>query len=617
MVDRNPLPQYFGKEILDPKITSSTLMVEVAWEVCNQVGGIYTVIRSKTPYAMDKWGENYCLLGPYVHPNVMAAYDPVIDESDPFYQATVAMQKMGFEVYYGAWLITGRPKVALFNPASIKDKLAEIKYFLWKNHDIPTPANDPLIDDVLAFGHLVFLFFIELNRINKGKKKIIGHFHEWMAGTPIPKIRFDNLPITLVFTTHATILGRYLAMNDFTFYDRLPSYNWVAEAVKYNIDTQVKIERAAAHGSHVFTTVSDVTATECANLLDRKPDVILPNGINIERFVALHEFQNLHHEYKNKIHQFVMGHFFQSSKFDLDNTIYFFTSGRFEFHNKGFDLTLEALSKLNWMMKQYNSDKTVVMFFITQRPFSSINPQVLESRALMEELRQTCLAIQKQAGERLFHAAASGNDTKLPIINDFVDDYWKLRYRRTLQSWKSSKLPEVVTHNLMDKDADPLIAAIQKSGMMNSHDDRVKIVYHPDFISSINPLLSMDYHQFVRGCHLGIFPSYYEPWGYTPLECVASGIPAVTSDLSGFGDYVLKTMPYHEENGIFVIGRHKKTYDTAASQLAYYLFSFLKMNRRERIELRNKVDSLSVHFDWNVLYPHYESAYKMALDKLK
>jgi len=607
---------FFVRDILDHKSVSETLLVETAWEVCNQVGGIYTVIRSKAPCAIETWGDNYCLAGPYIHPNVAAAFDPVVNESDPFYQACQKLNEAGYEAHYGVWLITGRPKVVLFNPASIKSKLPEIRYFLWKNHYIPAPDNDELINNVLAFGHLVFLFFVELCKINAGRKKIIGHFHEWMAGTPIPKIRFDNLPVTITFTTHATLLGRYIAMNDKHFYDRLNHYDWEAEAKRYNIESQVKIERAAAHGAQTLTTVSEVTANECAALLGRRPDLILPNGLNIERFTALHEFQNLHHEYKEKIHQFVMGHFFQSTKFDLDQTIYFFTAGRYEFHNKGFDLTLEALSKLNWMLKQYNSDKTVVMFFITQRPFTSINPQALESRALMEELRQTCLAIQKQVGENLFYAAASGNGTKMPLLNDFVDDYWKLRYRRTLQSWKSNKLPDIVTHNLIDKDNDELLHAIRKTNMLNYPDDRVKIVYHPDFISSINPLFGMDYLQFVRGCHLGIFPSYYEPWGYTPLECVASGIPAATSDLSGFGDYVLKTMPYHEENGIFVINRHKKSFDTAASQLAYYLFSFLKMTRRERIELRNKVDNLSVHFDWQTLYRHYLSAYKLSLERV-
>ena len=279
-------------------------------------------------------------------------------------------------------------------------------------------------------------------------------------------------------------------------------------------------------------------------------------------------------------------------------------------------MTLLALKKLNQMLKENRSDKTVVTFFITKQPFHSINPNALQTKALMEELRQTCLTIQKQVGERLFYAAASSSDSKLPNLSEFVDDYWKLRYRRTLQTWKTNALPLIVTHNLVNDNDDPILNYLRKENLLNMHDDRVKIVYHPDFISTTNPLFGMEYGQFVRGCHLGIFPSYYEPWGYTPLECVASGVPAITSDLSGFGDYVLKTMPEHADNGVFVINRLKKDINTSANQLAYIMFNYLQLNERERIEMRNKVDSISPYFDWSVLFSYYENAYKMALERI-
>jgi glycogen(starch) synthase len=162
-------------------------------------------------------------------------------------------------------------------------------------------------------------------------------------------------------------------------------------------------------------------------LLGRNPDLILPNGINIHRFVALHEFQNLHKEYKDKIHQFVMGHFFHNYSFDLDKTLYFFTSGRFEYRNKGFDVTIEALARLNHKMHCEGIDQTIVMFFITKQPCHSINSQALQSRAMLEEIRSACSAIEKQIGEKLFYAAASSPDLQLPDLNSFVDEYWKLR----------------------------------------------------------------------------------------------------------------------------------------------------------------------------------------------
>jgi glycogen(starch) synthase len=432
-----------------------------------------------------------------------------------------------------------------------------------------------------------------------------------MASTCIPDLRREALPYQIVFTTHATLLGRYLAMNDSFFYDHLPFYDWQREAVNFNVLHTVKIERAAAHGCHVFSTVSEVTARECFHLLGRQPDVIVPNGLNIERFTALHEFQNLHKQYKEKINEFVMGHFFQSYSFDLDKTLYFFTSGRFEFRNKGFDITLDALARLNWKMQLEGLDMTVVMFMVTKQPFHSMNPTALQNRAMMEEIRQTTTAIEKVVGEKLFQAVASNPDTRqLPNLNNFVDDYWKLRLRRIVQSWKSDNLPLVVTHNLVNDNSDEILNSIRSHGLLNHRNHKVKVVYHPDFIASTNPLFGMDYTQFVRGCHLGVFPSYYEPWGYTPLESIASGVPTVTSDLSGFGDYVLKSMPNHEKNGIYVTHRRYNSYQDAAEQLSEQFLSFAKQSRRDRISQRNYTERASVLFDWEYLYEYYKKCYE-------
>jgi glycogen(starch) synthase len=607
-----------SKKILSSQEIENSILVEAAWEVCNQVGGIYTVIRSKVPAIVKRWEyNNYLLIGPYLSSNVAAVFEPIHDLSDHFGQAVKRLRDKGVEVHYGNWLITGRPKVVLLNPFSVYKALADIKTELWKDHQIPDQEGNELLDKVMAFGFLVKHFLMELDDVNnKGaQKNIIAHFHEWMAATALPGIRKEKLNMTTVFTTHATMLGRYLAMNDPEFYEHLPFFDWYKEAKHFGIDPMVIIERAAAHGAHVFTTVSEVTARECKYLLGRDVEVVVPNGLNIERFAALHEFQNMHQEYKLKIHQFVMGHFFQSYSFDLDNTLYFFTSGRYEYKNKGFDMTLEALARLNWLMKQEDIDKTVVAFFVTKKEYHSINPQVLQSRTVMEEVRQTCAAIEKQVGERLFYAAAASEDYRLPALNDFIDDYWKLRLRRTLQSWKSPFLPSVVTHNLIDDKKDDILNFLRRANLINHAGDKVKVVYHPDFISPISPLFGMEYGQFVRGCHLGVFPSYYEPWGYTPLECLASGVPAVTSDLSGFGDYVLQHMTDLEEQGIYVVQRNNRTYEEAVNQLTNSLMEFVLQDRRERITQRNRAEESSVSFGWRVLTQYYEKAYSLALQR--
>jgi glycogen(starch) synthase len=605
------MPQRTKQSLEFPK----SLLIEIAWEVCNQVGGIYTVIRSKAPAMVENATGPFCMIGPYLGKNIQAELEPLDDVEDVFGQAAANLRKRGYDVHYAEWLITGKPRVVLLNPNAIEDKaLGVIKYLLWKNHGVGTPDHSPLINQVVGFGYLTKLFLDELVKLVDKDQPILTHFHEWMAGLPILDIRREKMPVKTVFTTHATQLGRHLAINSPLFYAHLPFFDHELEAKKFGIVTEEAIEFRCAQSCDVFSTVSDVTARECKHLLKRKPEVIVPNGLNIERFEALHEFQNLHAHYKEEIHEFVMGHFFHSYTFDLDKTLYLFTSGRYEFHNKGFDLTLEALWHLNEKLKAEKADLTVVMFFVTKREYYSIKPEVLQTRAIMEEIRQTCEAIEKEVGKGLFYASTTREDHRLPNLNDFVEDYWKLRYRRTIQSWKSHKLPGVITHKLVNEEGDEILQFLSRRNMLNRPEDKVKIVYHPDFIASTSPLFGMDYSQFVRGCHLGVFPSYYEPWGYTPLECMASGVPSVTSDLSGFGDYLTHNFPDYEKNGMFVIERGKRTFDWSARHLAASLYKFLTQTRRERIMQRNNVENYSAAFDWKNLIKHYRQAYEHAMN---
>ncbi len=606
-----------GQKFISPKEREQTQLFEIAWEVCNQVGGIYTVIRSKVPSVLEKWPKkNYTLIGPYLSDQVMAEFDPITDEDDSVGAAVAALRKKGYDIHYGYWLVSGRPKAVLMNPHSVYEQLDKIKYEMWSNYSISLPPEDELLNKVAAFGFMVKDFFRTLCQSEMFAPNIIAHFHEWMAGTAIPGMRQENLPVKVVFTTHATILGRYLAQNDPVFYDHLPFYDWEEEASHFNIKPIVEIERSSAHGAHVFTTVSEITAQECIYLLGRKPDVILPNGLNIDRFEAMHQFQQMHHHYKDKIHEFVMGHFFQNYSFDLNNTLYFFTSGRFEYENKGYDLTLEALARLNWRMKEAGLKTTVVAFLITRQPFHSFNPHVLHTKVLMEEMRRNCGEIQAQVGRELFHAVAAQHkgEYQFPDLNKFVADFLKLKLRRNTQTWKTKINPPVVTHNMVDDQDDKVLNYLRTANLVNNEDDRVKIVYHPDFISPSNPLFRMEYQQFVRGCNLGIFPSYYEPWGYTPLECMASGIPSITSDLAGFGSFVAKNIPENESMGINVVQRKHKHFNEAADEMTDIMFEFASMSRRERIAQRNKVEAASVQFDWKELGVYYDQAYAEALN---
>ncbi len=591
-----------------------SFLIEVAWEVCHQVGGIYTVIKTKAKEICNIWQDNYCLVGPYFKSHAEAEFEPLTDMNTPYGRVVKKLQRLGIDAHYGKWLIAGRPQAILLNPKIKEDVLEGEKFRLWEKYRIESHHGDQLLDEVIGFGYLLQILAQEFGQSQKKTKQpVIWHVHEWMSATTLPDINQENPYLKTVFTTHATMLGRYISGNNDKFYEQIKNLNWLEEAKKYHIEPQARIERNAANAAQICTTVSEITAKECQYFLGRKPEIISPNGLSIERFSILHEVQNIHQQFKEEIHQFVIAHFFQHYTFDLDKTLYFFTSGRYEYHNKGFDLTLEALSKLNKKLIEENIDKNVVMFFITRKPCNHIKPQALESRGILEEVRQTCEKIEKQIGDKLFYETVANENQKLPEINKLVEDYWKLRLRRTLQSWKRESLPLLATHQLVDEENDAILNFLQKRKLNNKKEDKVKIVYHPDFISPMNPLFGMEYGQFVRGCHLGIFPSFYEPWGYTPLECLASGVPAITSDLSGFGDYVLKYLPEHQEAGIYVVNRKSESFSSITSQLANFLFSFVIKGRRDRINMRNRSEDASEKFDWNIFANHYRKAYNAAI----
>lgn len=598
------------EEALDPG--GQPLLLEIGWETCNQLGGIYTVLRSKSPEMVRRWGDRYLLIGPYNPENAAVEFEEEVPTGD-IGDAITQLREQGLGAHFGRWLVSGRPQVLLLNYLDLFAQLHEVKYRFWHDHGIETPADDPLLNNVLAFGEACRRFLELLGKRVGTRHRLIAHFHEWMAAAAAPMLRRQGWPGSIVFTTHATILGRFLAMNNPGYYDALPHLDGPTEARRYNCTAQYTIERAAAHGAEVFTTVSDVTGEECRHLLGRGPDLLLPNGLNIQRFTALHEFQNLHRQYKQRLHRFTMGHFFGSYHFDLDRTLYFFTSGRYEYRNKGMDLTVEALARLNARLQQADSSITIVAFIITKRPVKSINVGNLGQRAMLREFRTITDAIKNQVGDRLFEAATTGH---VPDLNALIDDYWTLRLRRTIQTWKQDHLPSIVTHDLLDDTHDEVLMQLRACQLWNQPENPVKVIYHPQFVTSTNPLFGLEYEQFVRGCNLGIFPSYYEPWGYTPMEAVALGVPAVTSDLSGFGTYLTQLLPDHEEQGVFVTPRRHRSWDESAQSLCDQMWSFCQQDHRQRVDQRNHVEAFSVNFDWRHLAERYQQAHELALDRV-
>ncbi len=563
---------------------------------------------------IDRWDDRYCLIGPY-----NPATAPLEFEERPtegvIRETLDRLRSQGIPCHFGRWLVPGRPRVILLDYRARFAHLDHDKYLLWKDHGISVPNSDGEVNEVVAFGFTVAEFFRELSNVAQGRT-VLAHFHEWMAGVAVPRIAHNRWPITTIFTTHATLLGRYLASDSPDFYKHLPFIKPDEQAAKYLIWPKHAIERAAAHSSTVFTTVSEVTAFEAEKLLGRKPDVILPNGLNIQKFAALHEFQNLHRQFKERIHEFVMGHFFPAYSFDLNNTLYFFTSGRYEYTNKGIDLFIEALWRLNQRMKALPAHlprATVVAFIITRAGTRNINVNTLQNQSMFDDLRATCADIERAMGRRLFNAAATG---RVPTFQELLPDDAQVRIKRSIHAWRNRRQPTIVTHDLMDDAGDPILRHLRHRHLFNAEDDPVKMVFHPEFVTATSPLIHLDYPQFVRGCNLGIFPSYYEPWGYTPMESIAMGVPAVTTDLSGFGAYVERHIPNAAEQGVLVLNRRSQHFDRAADDLAAYLFNFVQLNRRQRIELRNRTERLGEMFDWSALIKHYHAAHDLAMERV-
>lgn len=557
---------------------------------------------------LNRWNEDYLLIGPY-NPETAEVEFEATEPPAELRQILAKLQPLGIDAHYGRWLIAGKPAVILIDYRKTLSKLGEQKYLLWKDNGIATDSADEEVNHVISFGFAVYELLAQLDRAYPKRKKI-AHAHEWMAGIVLPRIAHTKLGFASVFLTHATLLGRYIASHHHTFYRDLEQINPEQAAKDHGVLARFYIERAAAHSATVFTTISEVTAREARHFLGRNPDYILPNGLNVKRFTALHEFQNLHLRYKEKIHEFIMGHFFPSYSFDLDRTLLIFSSGRYEYRNKGMDVFIESLYHLNQRLKELPEPPTVVAFIVTKAWTKSPNVTALQNHARLEELSAICDQIERGLGKRLLSAVAQ---SRMPEVDELIDEDLQSQLRQAMHSFRSKGLPSIVTHDMVNDSEDVILNHLRHRRLFNDKNDRVKVVYHPDFLTHASPLLSLDYSQFIRGCHLGVFPSYYEPWGYTPPECLASGIPAVTTDLAGFGAFAGERIADAASNGVTILRRSQQSPEQTIGDLTDYLVKFCQLSRRERIELRNRAERLSEHFEWAKLVAHYHDAHDEAL----
>ncbi|KAL8692359.1 MAG: hypothetical protein Q9218_002610 [Villophora microphyllina] len=597
----------------DRRDVKNHMVFEISTEAANKVGGIYSVIKSKAQVTTSEYGDRYTLIGPLNESSAAVEVEPLTPTNPELAQTITNMQNRGIGLTYGRWLIEGAPRIILIDTKTGYRWLDEWKADLWNTAGIPCPAGDDETNEAVVFGYLVTWLLGEFVSHEK-KRAVIAQFHEWLAGVAIPLTKKRRIDVTTIFTTHATLLGRYLCAGSVDFYNNLQHFDCDAEAGKRGIYHRYCIERAATHAADVFTTVSHITAYESEHLLKRKPDGVVPNGLNVKKFSAMHEFQNLHQTNKEKITDFVRGHFYGHNDFQPENTLYFFISGRYEYRNKGVDMFIESLARLNHRLKVSGSKMTVVAFIIMSAQTHSLTVETLKGQAVIKSLRDTCSLIEHEVGKRLYDRALQWHEGDAPPeTKELLSSADRVMLRRRLFAMKRNTLPPIVTHNMVNDADDPVLSQIRRVHLFNQPSDRVKIIFHPEFLNSGSPILPMEYDDFVRGTHLGVFPSYYEPWGYTPAECTVMGVPSITTNLSGFGCYMEELIENAADYGIYIVDRRTKGVDDSVNQLADCMFDFTTKSKRQRINQRNRTERLSDLLDWKRMGMEYVKARQLAL----
>jgi len=585
------------------------ILFEVSWEVCNKVGGIYTVVKSKAAKMVEEYGENYFLIGPYFASKAIAEFQEEIPAEfckAPFEE----LKKIGIICHFGRWLSEGNPFAILIDFVNYRHKTNEIKRELWEWYKIDSLRAQPDYDEPIVWGYTAGILIEKLASCYRDKK-IAAHFHEWLSGTGLLYLKKKNVKIATIFTTHATVLGRTLASSNIELYSVWDKINPDNEVYKYGIEAKHLVEKNSAAFADIFTTVSEITGMEAGYLLKKKPDVLVPNGLDISKFPSFEELVIKHKLQRDRIREFMLYYFFPYYTFDPKDTLIYFIAGRYEFHDKGIDICIRALGRLNEKLKQSKSKTTIIAFIWVPANFRNIRPELLENKTLYQDIKDALEEVIDDVEKNIIYSFVS--DRKILREGLFEDEFlseMKVRIARFVKKGK----PPLLTHDLYDEN-DTILKTIISAGLKNEEHDPVKVVYYPIYLSGADGLLNLNYYEAMQGSHLGIFPSYYEPWGYTPLEAGALGVSSVTTDLAGFGRYFCTECVQSDTPGIFVLKRLNKTDDDVISQLVGVMFNFANLSKEDRIANKLQARKTASMADWKSFVNNYIEAHNLAVEK--
>ncbi|MHA1125979.1 MAG: glycosyltransferase [Candidatus Heimdallarchaeota archaeon] len=565
------------------------IVFEVSNEIANKIGGIYTVIASKAPEMPQMLGsDNYFAIGLYNSFKARNDFEE-LDPPDDFQEVFTKLRTDGIDVKFGRWLGGGNVKTILVDPSNLLDfpiitgkderRIDQIKGLLWDWYKIDSIWMPEVFDPMVAFGWATGRLISELITCSRFRdKKIVAHFHEWISGPGLLYLKKNNVEISTIFMTHATQLGRNIAMGEEDINEVVDEYLAKGETIppqkayQYQVEGTHQLEVVCARECDVLITVSEAIAKEAECILGRKPDFVIPNGMNFNQITKKEDLPTTHQSSRKTINQFVATYFNPYYKIDFENLLVIHISGRYEFHNKGIDVFIEALQEVNEQLKnQQVCSKEIIAFIWIPAPISGTKPFITKTF----ELAKTTTEPYREEG----------------VVNPPIS-------------------PFIINEN------DTISCALKAADLFNKKDDHVKVVFYPTYLSKNDQLLGLDYYDAVSGCDMGIYPSTYEPFGLTPLEALALGVPAVTTDLSGFG-LLINEQLNSKTNGIHVLERRGKSNSIAAKELAQIIFQHANMSDEATQKAKANARDISELYNWRNIIKEYLTSYNAAITMKK
>ena len=542
---------------------------ESSWEVCNKVGGIYTVLSSRAKTLQDRMKDKILFIGPDFWINNEKGEDSPYFKEDKTLLADWQQEakKQDLNVRVGRWTIPSEPIAILVDFKPYFEKKNDIYGWLWEHYQVDSLHAYGDYDEASMFSYAAALvvesfynYYLLPLTSNQPALNVIYHANEWMCGLGALYINNKLPQIGTVFTTHATSIGRSIAGNQKPLYDYLFAYNGDQMAGELNMESKHSIEKQTAFHVDCFTTVSDITARECVELLDKPVDVVLPNGFDDSFVPKGATFTKKRKAARRRLLDVANALLGESLD---DDTLIVSTSGRYEFRNKGIDVFVEAMNRL---LRDRDLKKKVLAF--------------IEVPGWVGEPR-------KDLQDRLEEAKTYDTPLEVPMI----------------------------THWLHNMSHDNVLNMMKYYDMHNRKDEQVKVIFLPCYLDGQDGIVNMTYYDVVLGNDLCVYPSYYEPWGYTPLEAIAFKVPCITTDLAGFGLWANKVFGHVGElkDGVKVIHRTDYNYSEVADAIKDTVAEFSSMPQKEIEACRKKAGELSKKALWSEFIKFYDEAYDIAL----